>query len=297
MTLHTFSAVFVLLLSTAAVVDGQARKVEGKLPGQVISVEAGEFFLRAPDTISSGLTTFVLRQVGDMLTNRKKVLAENLAPAAPGNDPTRAFHMLWVVRLDSGHTVSEWYEAEIKGEKISWATHLGGPSMADPPMTSNATMLLRPGNYALVCHVGSAREDKSRSHLMKGMFRPLTVLASSAAVQALPDGDVSAVISGTGQVKLNGTLRKGMQSIRVTNTTEKAYEFTVHKVKRGRTATEAVTWRRTDGTDHPFGASGGFSDVPPGESRITTIAFTPGTYVLWTVRSPRTSVTVTIPAS
>ncbi len=297
MTLHPIGTLFLLLLSTVAAADGQARKTEVKLPGQVVSVEAGEFFLRAPDTISSGLTTFVLRQVGDMLTNRKKAIAENLAPASPGNDPTRAFHMVWVVRLDSGHTVTEWYDAEMKGEKVSWATHLGGPSMAEPPMTSNATMVLRPGNYALVCRVGSARADKNRSHLMKGMFRPLTVRASSAAAQVLPDGDVSAVISGTGEVKLTGTLRKGMQSIRVTNTTEKAYEFTVHRVKPGRTATEAVTWRRTDGADHPFESSGGFSDVPPGESRITTISFAPGTYALWTVRSPRTSVTVTIPAS
>jgi hypothetical protein len=205
--------------------------------------------------------------------------------------------MVWVVRLDSGHTVSEWYDSALKGEKVAWAAHLGGPSFAEPPLTTNATMVLTPGNYVLVCYVGSARENKNRYHVMKGMFRPLTVRPSPGSAQALPAGDVRAVISGTGQVKLNGRLRRGVQSIRVSNTSGKSYEFTVHRIKPGRTAAEALTWRRTDGTDHPFESVGGFSDVPPGESRLTTISFEPGTYVLWTIRGPQTSVTVTIPAN
>ncbi len=161
MKLHPFTTAFALFALTATVINAQARNNERRLPGQVIPVEAGEFFIKAPDTVSSGLSTFVLRQVGEILTNRNKALAENLAPASPQNDPTRTFHMLWVVRLDSGHTVNEWYESELKGEKVSWATHLGGPSLADPPGTANATMMLRAGNHVLVCYVGSAREDKT----------------------------------------------------------------------------------------------------------------------------------------
>jgi hypothetical protein len=263
----------------------------------VIPVEAGEFFIKAPDTVSAGLATFVLRQVGDILTDKKKALAENLAPASPQNDPTRAFHMVWVVRLDSGHTVNEWYESAVKGEKVPWATHLGGPSFAEPPITTNATMVLSPGSYVLVCYVGSGRADKTRYHVMRGMFKPLTVRPASATAQALPRGDVRAIITGTGQVTLNGTLRKGTQSIRVTNETDKSQEFTVHRIKPGRSATEALTWNRTDGTGHPFESVGGFSDVPPGASLLTTITFEPGTYVLWTIRNPATSVTVTIPGS
>lgn len=295
MKLHPFPAALALLASAAGVVHGQATKDEAKLPGNVVSVEAGEFFIKAPDTISSGLTTFVLRQIGDILTKREKALAENLAPASPQNDPTRAFHMLWVVRLDSGHTVAEWYESEMKGEKIPWATHLGGPSFAEPPSTANATMVLTAGNYVLVCYIGSAREDKSRYHLMKGMFRPVTVRSSSSVARALPAGDVSAIITGTGHVTLKGAIRQGTQSIRVRNETGKSHEFTVHRIKPGRTAAEAVTWRRRDGTGFPFESVGGFSDVPPGETRLTTISFEPGTYALWTTRGPQTSVTIVVP--
>ena len=297
MTLHPFTAAFTFIVLTTSVVNAQTRNGESKLPGQVVRLEAGEFFIRAPDTVSAGLTTFVLHQVGDILTEKKKALAENIAPASPQNDPTRAFHMVWVVRLDSGHTVNEWYESAVKDEKVLWAKHRGGPSFAEPPVTANATMVLSPGNYVLACYIGSARADKKRYHLMNGMFKALTVRPASAMAHALPLGDVGAVISGTGQVTLKGTLRKGAQSIRVTNETGKFSEFTVHRIKPGRTATEALTWKRTDGTDHPFESVGGFSDVPPGESLLTTISFEPGTYVLWTTRAPGRSVTVTIPGT
>ena len=112
--------------------------------------------------------------------------------------------MLWVVRLDSGHTVAEWYGAYVRGESTPWAVDLGGPAFAHPPLTANATMVLEPGNYALVCHVGSAREDKNRQHLLKGMFRGLTVRPVSTLSRSLPAGEVNATITGTGRVALTG---------------------------------------------------------------------------------------------
>ena len=266
-----------------------------RLPGKVVEIEAGEFFFRSPDTISAGLVTFRLRQIGDLLTDRAKVEAENLAPATTNNDPTRALHMLWVVRLKPGHTMSEWYTAHVTGDPMLWAVDMGGPSSAEPPLSANASMVLEPGNYVLVCHVGSARADKSRSHLLKGMFRSLTVLPSGTPVTELPRAKVIAYITGTGQVRLEGTVRSGPQSILVINETAKSYEFRVNKLKTGRTASDAVTWRRADGTPPPSVPQGGLSDIPPGATLLTTIGFDGGNYVIWTNRSPATHVAVTIP--
>lgn len=282
-----------VLLSASGRAQPGRRPVE-QLPGRVVDVAAGEFFLRAPDTIPAGLVTFRLSQIGDRLTNPAKVEAENLAPATRENDPTRAFHMLWVARLEPGRTMSEWYEAHVKDEPTPWAVELGGPAAAEPPGTSNATMVLEPGNYVLVCHVGSARADKSRSHLLKGMFRGLTVLPGSASNAEMPRADAFARITGTGQIELQGTLRQGPQRIRVINETAKSHEFIVVRVKTGRTAREAVTWRRTDGSTHPFASLGGFSDVRPGTTLTTTIDFGVGGHVLWTSRTPETSLAVTI---
>lgn len=289
------SVTLVALCSTVAAAQPELVAAE-HLPGRVVDVDAGEFFLRAADTISAGLVTFRLRQIGDLLTNRAKVEAENLTPASADNDPTRAFHMLWIVRLEDGRTMRDWYEAHVRNERTPWAIHMGGPASAEPPLSANTTMVLEPGNYVLVCHVGSARADKRRSHLLKGMFRSLTVLPDSATTLDLPPGDVIARITGTGQIRLDGTLRSGRQSIRVINESPKSYEFIVHRLKAGRTAEEAVSWRRTDGTSHPFQSQGGMSEVPSGATRITTIAFERGDYVLWTVRSAATSVAITIPS-
>jgi hypothetical protein len=283
-----------VLLSVSGGAQSGSRPVDS-LPGRVVDVEAGEYFLRAPDSIPAGLVTFRLRQVGDWLTNPTRVDAENLAPATPDNDPTRAFHMLWIARLEPGRTVREWYDAHVKGEPTPWAIELGGPAAARPPGTSNATMVLEAGNYVLVCHVGSARADKSRSHLLKGMFRALTVLPGKASAPEIASAHVTARITGTGQIELQGTLRKGRQRIRVVNETQKSHEFNVQRLKAGRTAQEAVTWRRTDGTTHPFAPLGGFSDVPPGATLTTTIDFDGGDHVLWTARTPQTSLAVTIP--
>ncbi|HZI26967.1 MAG TPA: hypothetical protein VFD64_02355 [Gemmatimonadaceae bacterium] len=285
---------FLSVLLGASASAQPARRPVDALPGRVVDVAAGEYFLRAPDSIPAGLVTFRLSQIGDRLTNPAKVEAENLAPATPDNDPTRAFHMLWVARLEPGRTLSEWYAAHVKGEPTPWAVELGGPAAAEPPRTSNATMVLEPGNYVLVCHVGSARADKSRSHLLKGMFRGLTVTSGSQSAE-LPRAHAIARITGTGQIELQGTLIQGPQRIRVINATEKSHEFIVLRIKTGRTAREAVTWRRTDGTTHPFSSLGGFSNVPPGATLATTIDFGDGDHVLWTSRTPQTSLAVTIP--
>ncbi|MBA3343188.1 MAG: hypothetical protein H0T48_15340 [Gemmatimonadaceae bacterium] len=264
------------------------------LPGRIVDVSAGEFFFRAPDSVPAGLTTFRLRQIGDVLTGAKKTEAENLAPAGPGNDPTRAFHMLWLVRLDDGKTVSDWYSATVKKEPTPWARDIGGPGFAAPPRSSNATLMLEPGTYVLVCHVGSAREDRSRYHLLKGMFRPLTVVPSHGRSASLPNADVTARITGTGQIRLSAAIGRGRQVIRVVNETPKYHEFAVRRLQRGRSTAEAVTWRRTDGTKNPVEPWGGFSDVPPGATLTTTVAFESGTYLFWTGRGPETSIAVTV---
>ncbi len=265
-----------------------------RLPGRVVDVSMGEFFIRAPDTIPAGLTTFRLHQVGEILTNPEKMRAWNLAPATPDHDPTRAFHMLWVERLEPGRTVDEWYKAKVRGESTPWALDLGGPASAAPPGTSNATMVLEPGTYALVCHVGSARADKNRSHLLKGMFRPLTVVSSKSPDVSLPRPDVLARITLNGQIQLSRPVRKGRQVIRVTNETSKSHEFIVARVNQDRTAEEAVAWKRTDGTTHPFTGVGGLSDIPPGATRTITEVFDTGSYIFWTVRGSATSVAVAI---
>lgn len=299
MRLSLLGSILAACLLFAATASAQAKgpvwsDANVPLPGRVVDVSAGEFFFQAPDSIPAGLMTFRLRQIGDVLTNREKVFAENLAPASADNDPTRAFHMLWLVRLEQGKTAADLYNAEHKDQPSPWAKRIGGPASAMPPRSSNATLVLEPGNYALVCFVGSAREDRNRYHLLKGMFRSLTVVPSQTRGAKLPKPDVVARITGSGQIRLSRPVRRGRQVIRVVNETPKFHEFGIGRLNPGRSIAEAVSWKRTDGTSHPLESWGGLSDVPPGGTLTTTIAFESGTYLFRTSRQPDTSVAVTV---
>jgi hypothetical protein len=281
---HVLARALVPLLVGAGALGAQpgrpAAPVPAPLPGRVVDVAAGEFFFHAPDSIPAGLTTFRLRQVG-LVHHRATAggVARDSSTEDRG-DPTRGFHMLWVVRLDSGRTVADFHRAIRAREPAPWARHLGGPGFVMPPGTSNATLALEPGRYVLACFVGSAREDRSRYHLLHGMFRALTVLPTRAAAAHAPAPEVVVRIAADGALGLSAPLTAGRRVIRVENAGATDYEFAVARVLPGRTTAEALAWRRRDNptTPRPFEDWGGLSDVPAGGSLITTMAFEPGDY-------------------
>jgi len=296
-------AVSLLTVSSPGRISGQARaaaaspiRAAASLPGRVVDVSAGEFYFKAPDTIPEGLTTFRLRQVG--------LVVERLARGAKGRDlvadkgdNTRGAHMLWVVRLDPGKTMADLYRAAQAEERTTpWAKHLGGPSFALPPRTSNATLDLMPGNYVLVCYIGSARADKARYHFLNGMARPLTVVRSATKHTPLPRADVVARISGEGTVELSRTVLAGTRVIRVENTTDKEYEFKFQKVPSGVTGREFLAQSADEGPGIPWG---GLGSVPPNAVVTTTIDFPPGDYILgtWPPIRHATSQVVSVAAS
>ena len=148
-------------------------------------------------------------QIG-MLAERHAAGMTGRALIADPGDNTRGSHMLWIVRLDQGKTVADLLHAAESGELLPpWATHRGGPGIALPPRSTNASLLLEPGNYAMVCYIGSAHEDRKRYHFMNGMFRALTVVPSSAPIAPLPRADVVARIVDGGVVEFSTPLRVG----------------------------------------------------------------------------------------
>ncbi len=269
----------------------RATPVSPALPGRVVEVAAGEFFFQAPDSIPAGLTTFRLRQIG--LVHQRMIAggAARDSMAADPADQTRGFHMLWLVRLDSGRAAADLFRAAQAGERTTaWARNLGGPGFAMPPGTSNATLVLEPGNYVITCFVGSAREDRKRYHLLNGMFRALTVLPNAAPVAAMPAPDVVVRVSESGALQYSAPILAGRRVLRIENAGPRPYEFSVRRVVPGRTTAEALAWRPVDSprTPPPFEPLGGLSDVPSGGSLITTMNFEPGEYFVAAGRQPFT---------
>lgn len=276
-----------ILLTDVSDASSQSTRTSSKtraLPGRVVDVKAAEFFFRAPDTVPAGLTTFRLLQAG-LIVDRLRAGVRGRALVSDKGDDTRGVHMLWVVRLDSGKTVADLYRAASAGQRTtSWARQLGGPAFADPPATTNATLELEPGNYALVCYIGSAREDRARSHLLNGMFRPLVVVPSSQRRAAAPKVDVVASISEAKVVTFSSPLRAGRMVLRVQNESAEDVEFKFQRVPPGLTGKDFLAQPRGMGPGIP---AGGLSSVPPKASVITTLDFMAGEHIVGTHASIR----------
>lgn len=263
----------------------------GTLPGNVVEVRASEFSFQAPDTIPAGLTTFELRQTGMIHRRMMAGGAARDSGALDQGDDTRGFHMMWLVQLDSGKTVADFYAAVQAGTSGSVGRMLGGPGFALPPRTSNATIVLQPGNYVMVCHVGSARADRTRYHALKGMFRALTVVRAPQMVMATPSADVVATIAPDGRMTFSAPIVEGRVRIRIENADASGHEVQVRRILPGRTVAEAMAWRLADSptTPRPFEPWAGVSHVPAGGSLMTTIDFEAGNYF---VGNPRVVFTV-----
>ena len=258
----------------------QAGVPDTMLPGRIVDVTANEYAFRAPDSIPAGLVTFRLRQEGRVAGGADLSPMDRQALVTHGGDDTDGFHMLWVVRLDSGRTAADLFAAERADSATPWARLLGGPAFAYPPRTTNATMVLAPGDYVLVCYVGSAREDRRRYHLLKGMFRPLTVVPSGGDTGALPAADVVATIDSANKLRWSGPVTiAGTWRILVRNQSARRVEFGVVRVLDGHTAEEARAWRRRDGKPPVAEPWGGVVGLARGDSMLTSVEFIPGTYV------------------
>lgn len=266
------------------------------LPGRVVNVMASEYSFTAPDSVPAGLTTFRLEQHGRI--SRGRTVRERDSLVKHEEDATAGFHMLWVVRLNPGITVSDFYRA-LQGDSTAKVGRiLGGPGFAFPPRSTNATLLLEPGRHVLVCYIGSARDDRTRYHALKGMFRALEVVPGSMAVS---DPDVETDLQVTisrDQIYRRGDIETaGAWRMKVNNTGPDATEFSIVRVLDGHTAQESLAWRRRDGkppVDMPWG---GLSAVPPGGHVVTTIDMIPGTYIFQSTRQQPARMIVNVRAA
>ena len=220
------------------------------LPGHVVDVIAGDFYLQAPDTIPAGPTTFRVRvRQGD--------------------------HFAMLLRLDPGHTAGDLLRARQEGHaRPSWAHFVGGPGFPARNGTANATMVLAPGEYLLMCDVTA--HDGVR-HIEKGMYHPLVVRGEGNA--SLPRAD--AVVRMRDHVfAFSGPIRAGPRALRVVNEGSVMHEFRLVHVLPGHTGKESLAWKPGDKTPRPDEDVMALVGIVPGGELMTTIEFTAGEYVV-----------------
>jgi plastocyanin len=226
-----------------------------RLPGNVVDVVARDFFLQAPDTIPAGLTTVRLRV-------------------------TQGEHIAVIARLDSGHTAAEWLRARREGTPHpSWMHMIGGPGFPGKGRSANATIILTPGQYVLMCDV-AARDGVH--HFEKGMFRPLVVRAvksDGSGAPMLPSADVVVKMRDYA-FDLSRAIRAGTRILRVVNAGTVTHEFRLVHVLKGHTAKESLAWTPASKAPRPDEDVMALVGIGPGHELTTTLSLAQGEYVL-----------------
>jgi len=219
------------------------------LPGRVVDVEGGDFYLRAPDSIAAGLVTLRFRATGE--------------------------HALWVVRLPPGKSMGDWLAATRTHDLAPWATTWAGPAFPGAAGAANATYQFTAGRYLLACLV---RDAKGFVHAQKGMVHLLVVVPAHDSAPRLPTPEITVTLSDYA-FELSRPLHSGSQLVRVVNPSGHFHEFRLTRVLAGHTGAEALRWNPGSGVPRPDEDYGGVSSLPPKTSLLTTVDLPPGEYL------------------
>jgi plastocyanin len=217
----------------------------------LVTVTAREFAFGAPSTIPAGATTVRLVNEG------------------------KEMHHVQLVRLDAGHTAAELMQIKESEPMPAWARFVGGPNVHAPGAHSEATMVLEPGEYALVCFIPSA---DGVPHFAKGMVKPLTVVPATEAT-AVGTADVTMTLRDYA-FEIAPEIAAGKRTIEVVNAAAQPHEAFVARLAPGKTPQDLLAWIQTQQGPPPALPMGGTSFLSQGESNQITADFEPGEYVL-----------------
>ncbi|MFN2317938.1 MAG: hypothetical protein ABR551_03385 [Gemmatimonadales bacterium] len=204
----------------------------------------------------------------------------------------QAMDLINAGQMDSGFAalanLPAWY-----GEVVM----MGGPGLVSPGGTSEVTLELEPGNYAIECYVKSA---EGRFHSVMGMMKGLTVTAGRSTAAAPGAATVTMQLTNEG-FGIEGTLTPGRHTVAVTFAEPEPPLLgnDVHLVRlTDDVAIAAVTawmdWSQPGGlvSTHdgvmPFQFLGGTHEMPMGATAYFTVNLEPGRYAWISERSAQT---------
>jgi hypothetical protein len=219
----------------------------------VIDVMASDYAFQAPDVLPSGLVTVRLMN--------------------HGQEP----HHAQLLRLNDGVSFDQFAAAlQAEGEgALRMTTITGGPGAVDPLKSSEVTLDLSPGSYALACFITS---PDGVPHLAKGMLKPLTVADEAADPSTAPEA------AGTMTLRdfafdLPDQVPAGRLTYKVVNDGPQPHELNILKLTPGSTVDDVRAWAANPSTPPPFEAVGGMNGLGPGEDGFMTVDLEPGAYV------------------
>ena len=225
-------------------------------PNEVV-ITASEYKFEAPDQIPAGLTTFKL------------------------NDSGKEMHHATLIKLDSGKTVQDLANG-MKNMKPGtpppgWVIPAGGPNAAPPGGGSALTMVMKPGNYAIVCFIPDA---KGVPHVMHGMIKGLTVTENPNANMTEPTPDVTVTLKDY-QFEFSTPLTAGKHTIKIVTAPGQPHEFTFFQLSPGKVAADLPKYVETGMKGPPPALPlGGVAAMAAGEAVYYTVDLKPGDYAI-----------------
>jgi hypothetical protein len=222
-----------------------------------VTITATEYAFAAPAEIPAGLTN--LRMV----------------------DSGKEIHHATLIRLDSGKTFEDLM-AGMKAMKPGthppgWVIPAGGPNAVGPGGTSALTMVLEPGNYAIVCFIPDA---KGVPHVAHGMAKALTVTPNPAANMTEPTADITVTLSDY-KFDFSQPLTAGKHTLKLITAPGQPHEFTFFKLAPGKTAADIPKYVEAGMQGPPPAtALGGVAGVAAGIPSYYTVDLEPGDYAI-----------------
>lgn len=220
----------------------------------VITVTGTEFAFAAPDTIPAGLVTLRLDNAG-------------MEP-----------HQMVVMRIDSGKTMADVQTMMSKQDTVpGWLAFPIGVSVIAPGDSGNATAVLTPGHYVMVCFIAS---PDGTPHAMKGMVRPFEITAGAATPAPEPTADIT-ITEKDYDFEVTGPLTAGTHTIRVENAGPQLHEVALNQLAPGKTLADFQAWVQGGMKGEPPAKPvGGVTGPDVGGHQFFTATLAAGKYVL-----------------
>lgn len=254
--MHTKSLLGLALVGLAACGGERASDNAAAAPApHEVRFTAKDFAFEGPDSIEGGMVTFVL------------------------TDESPTWHHLQLIRLPDGMSFQDFMQgmASVKpgSPPPPWLVEAGGVNPPAPGKEARTTMLVEPGQYAVICVVDTPDHIP---HVAKGMGKALTVTAESGPVAPLPPSDMTLTLVDYA-FSFSAPPTSGAHVIHVENKGSQAHEFALFRFLPGKTMDDLMSWAQTYDGPAPVTAVGGVPAFKPGMVADVDVTLTPGQYV------------------
>jgi len=219
----------------------------------VVTVTASDFQFDAPAETPAGLTVFRL----------------------VNNGPSP--HHAQIIRLEQGKTADDFVASLKPGAPPApWAILAGGPNPPEVGSAASTTVLLEPGNYAIICFIPG---PDGTPHFMKGMVRSLKATAPTRPAVAEPTADIIVKLVDF-DFQLSAPLTAGRHTLRIDNAGPQPHEIALVRLNPGKEPIDFAAWGEKQEGPAPGALFGGVSGMMPGTHAFAMVDLPAGDYAL-----------------